>query len=113
MLPATAPPALRACVGRVAADMRAVRAATTAIGTWQMHVGDMERLRAGTLSPGDASRMWVAMWQRGQRELTSYRAATRDARKAGSCDGASTGSEAAQPSASPTASPSMDMPGMG
>jgi hypothetical protein len=111
-VPPTAAPALRACVRRVDADRRAIRAARTAIATWDMHVTDMERLRTGKLSAAKAGAMWVAMWQRGQDELKAYRTAIRDARRAGSCDGsAAEPPQAAAPS--PGASPSMDMPGMG
>jgi hypothetical protein len=129
LLPHTTDPALRACVRHVDASVRALRAARTAISTWDMHVRDMERLRNGKLSPAKASAMWVAMWQRGQQELTTYRKANRDAARAGTCDGLRempTSSAApagvgpsggtAGPSGAPSASAdadSMDMPGMG
>jgi hypothetical protein len=112
-LPRTASPALRACVHRVDAEVRAVRAAKTAIGTWSMHVLDMERLRTGKLSAYQAGDMWVELWQRGQQELTAYRGAVRDTHKAGSCDGPSTAEPSQATSPSPAASPSMSMPGMG
>lgn len=125
LLAQTAEPALQACVRLVAADMEALRAARTAITTWDMHVADMERLRAGTLSPARASAMWVAMWQRGQRELRDYRSALRAARRSGSCSGAPAAVPSTEPSSGPASgpasgttptagtSPSMDMPGMG
>jgi hypothetical protein len=37
----------------------------------------MDMLRMGTLSPEDATRMWLTMWQRGVQELRAYRAAAR------------------------------------
>ena len=59
-------PALRACVRQVRADTRRrPRAARTAVPTWEMHVGDMERLRSGKLSPAAATRMWLSMWKQG------------------------------------------------
>jgi hypothetical protein len=113
LLSKAAPPALRACVQTVDAQMRAVRAARTAIATWKMHVAAMERLRAGKLSPTRASAMWVAMWQRGQQQVTAYRAAARGARNADACDGVSTVQPSAPATPSTPAVPSMNMPGMG
>jgi hypothetical protein len=77
--------ALRACVQQVRADTHAVSAARTAVHTWEMHVGDMERLRSGTLSPAAATRMWLSMWQRGVRELHSFHVAARRARHHDNC----------------------------
>jgi hypothetical protein len=78
-------PALRACVRQVRADSHAVAAARTAVHTWEMHVGDMERLRSGKLSPAAATRMWLSMWQEGVRELQAYRVADRRARLHDNC----------------------------
>ena len=88
LLPADASAGLRSCSRLAAADRRTLRAAQTAVDTWAMHVRDMERLRAGTLSPAAATSMWLMMWQRGQDQLQAYRAAAAAARKAGSCSDA-------------------------
>ena len=78
-------PALRSCVRQVRADSHAVAAARTAVHTWEMHVGDMERLRSGKLSPAAATRMWLSMWQQGVKELRSYRVAERRAQRHDNC----------------------------
>jgi hypothetical protein len=93
---------VRTCSRQVAAQVRVLDAARTAIATWSMHVQDMERLRAGKLSGAAASRMWLKMWQRGVRELTDYRRAARTSRDLGQCGAAPT-----RPRASATASPGM------
>lgn len=103
LLTDTASPPLRACVRQVAADLRALETVRTAVGTWQMHVQDMERLRQGTLSPSAAARMWLSMWQSGVRQLDDYRVSSRTARQIGGC---STG----RPTTSQA--PSTGMPGM-
>jgi hypothetical protein len=110
-LPRDSTPALRSCATRVAADLRALGAARTAIGTWNMHVSDMERLRTGKLSGTKAGEMWLSMWHRGQQQVRDYRAAVRDANSAGACDGSSTAGQGTAPSA--PSSPMTDMPGMG
>jgi hypothetical protein len=71
-----------------------LHAARTAIGTWRRHVRAMEMLRMGHMSPATASRMWLAMWQRGQDEIETYRVAARAARSVSGC-----ASAAASPSA--------------
>ena len=60
-----------------AAQLDVVRAATTSIDTWSEHIRHMDMLRLGTLSPEDATRMWVSMWQQGVRDLDAYRLADR------------------------------------
>lgn len=110
-LPTTADEAARSCSSRVDADLRAVTLARTAIDTWERHVRDMERLRTGRLSPADASRMWLQMWQEGQGQLDRYRAAARAARAEG-CTLASAPSAPSAESTPPAPSASMDMPGM-
>ena len=78
-------PALRSCVRQVRADSHAVAAARTAVHTWEMHVGDMERLRTGKLSPAAATRMWLSMWQQGVKELHAFHLADRRARRHDHC----------------------------
>jgi hypothetical protein len=76
---------VRACARHVAAQQRALDAAGTSLGTWRSHFHDMEMLRLGRMSPGTATRMWLASWQQGDRELRAYRAAARAADRAGPC----------------------------
>jgi hypothetical protein len=85
MLPSGSPPQLRSCSRKVAADMRVLQAAETAIQTWRRHVGAMNMLRMGTLSPTAATQMWLAMWHRGQHEIETYRAAARVAHQVPPC----------------------------
>lgn len=76
---APANPALRPCVRQVAAEIRVLETARTAIRMWAEHVQHMDMLRMGMLSPEDATAMWLSMWQRGVRELDTYRGAAREA----------------------------------
>jgi hypothetical protein len=85
MLPARAPQALRACARQAAGDLRVLDAAETAIGTWRKHMRAMEMLRMGKMSAATAGRMWLAMWHRGQHEITAYRHAARAARQLSGC----------------------------
>jgi hypothetical protein len=78
-------PALRTCARQVAANARALAASRTAVSTWEMHVQDMEALRAGKLSPADATSMWLSMWKQGVHELRMFHAAERTAARQGGC----------------------------
>lgn len=79
------------CAREVVADVRVVRAATTSIDTWDEHINHMDMLRMGQLSPDDATRMWLSMWQQGVRDLDAYRLAVREARRLAGCTKDSTG----------------------
>lgn len=85
LLPSGAPQKLRSCAREVATEMRVLHAARTAIDTWRRHVRAMEMLRMGNMSPSTASQMWLAMWQRGQDEIETYRVAARAARSVSGC----------------------------
>jgi hypothetical protein len=85
MLPSPSPQKLRACAREVTTDLRVLKAAETAIGTWLRHVHAMEMLRMGKMSPATASRMWLQMWHRGQHEIELYRAAARAAHHVSGC----------------------------
>jgi hypothetical protein len=85
MLPLGSPRQLRSCSREVAADMRVLHAAGTAIHTWRRHVEAMNMLRMGKMSPSTATRMWLAMWHRGQHEIDTYHAAVRAAHRAPRC----------------------------
>ena len=78
--------ALPGCVRQVEAQVGAVRAATTSIDTWDQHVQHMDMMRLGQLSPEDATRMWLSMWQQGVRDLDAYKAAAREAGRLDGCD---------------------------
>lgn len=101
---------IRACSAYVAAAMRTLDAARTAITTWRHHVEDMDRLRLGKLSPADATRMWLAMWQQGVQELDAYRAAAKAERSRSGCDGSVGTTPGAAPSSTPPPTPSMSHP---
>ena len=45
----------------------------------------MDMMLLGELSPEDATRMWLSMWQQGVRDLDAYRAAAREARQQDGC----------------------------
>lgn len=75
MLPSGSPPQLRSCSREVAADLRVLHAANTAIATWRRHVEAMNMLRMGKMSPSTATQLWLTMWHRGQQEIRTYRAA--------------------------------------
>ncbi|MFC7495275.1 MULTISPECIES: hypothetical protein [unclassified Nocardioides] len=77
--------ALRACSRQVQADVAVLGVARTAVTTWRHHVRDMDRLKLGKISPDDATRMWLSMWERGQRELEAYRIAVRAAERGPGC----------------------------
>ncbi|GAA5118296.1 hypothetical protein GCM10023339_30650 [Alloalcanivorax gelatiniphagus] len=68
---------VRSCARLVAAELGVLRAARTSIKTWDTHVHHMDMLRMGTMSPEEATDMWLTMWQRGVRDLTTYRDAAR------------------------------------
>jgi hypothetical protein len=69
--------ALRACAQHVVRERRTLEAARTALQTWRTHIRDMKMLDMGHLSPAVATRLWLANWHRGVRELRTYRTATR------------------------------------
>lgn len=77
--------ALPWCARQVEAEIRVVRAASTSIDTWDQHVQHMDMMLLGELSPEDATRMWLSMWQQGVRDLDTYRAAAREARQLDGC----------------------------
>jgi hypothetical protein len=80
-----ASPEVVRCAGRVAAEEQAWNAAQRALETWSQHVKDMDMLKMGHLSPQDATRMWLASWKRGVREIDDYRGAAAAARRAKPC----------------------------
>jgi Mrp family chromosome partitioning ATPase len=68
---------LSACRRDIAQRDDTLRAARVAIDTWHRHVIDMNMLRAGTLSPARAIRLWNKYWKQGVAELHHYRAQLR------------------------------------
>lgn len=69
--------ALRACAEHVVREQQALETARVALRTWRTHIRHMKMLDMGHLSPDVATRLWLANWQRGVRELRTYRSATR------------------------------------
>jgi hypothetical protein len=107
LLGSAASPALRSCSQHVAAELRALDSARTAITTWNRHMHAMDQLRSGKLSPAAATQMWLTMWQRGVREVGEFRVAAGAVPYIGACDG--TGGTP-PPSTSPTAEPAPGPP---
>jgi hypothetical protein len=70
------------CADVVHARSRQLATADRTLATWQEHVRHMEMLRHGHLSPARATRMWLASWEEGVREIDAY-----DAAKAEAVDG--------------------------
>ena len=69
--------ALTVCADDVAQRDDVLEAARVAIGTWHHHVMDMNMVRAGTLSPTRALRLWNKSWHQGAAELHDYRSQLR------------------------------------
>jgi len=80
-----APPGLRSCARHVARERTALEAAGTALQTWKGHIRDMKMLDMGHLAPDEASRLWLANWERGIKEIRDYRAAQRAAAGTAGC----------------------------
>ena len=78
--------ALRPCARQVEAEVSVLRGATTSVETWEEHIRHMDMLRLGDLSPEEATRMWLSMWQSGARDLEAYRAMAREAERFSGCD---------------------------
>ena len=70
---------LRECAAVVTAQRRELVRAAVALSTWRTHVHHMEMLRRGEMSAEDATRMWLASWRTGARQVDVYRGAARDA----------------------------------
>ena len=61
-----------ACARAVSAAEDTRGAARTALSRWSHHIADMNRLRAGLLSPEMAQQMWLSNWRQGAAELRVY-----------------------------------------
>jgi hypothetical protein len=77
--------ALRSCAQHVDREQQALDAAGIALRTWKRHIRDMAMMRMGHLSPTEATRMWLANWHRGVRELRTYRSAQRALDRSAGC----------------------------
>lgn len=75
---------LSQCAEALAADEAALAEAETALTTWEHHIEDMNRLRAGTLSGEKAAAMWQRMWKKGVEQMEDYQQAAAKAR-GGTC----------------------------
>lgn len=80
-----ASPGLRPCARHVARERDALEAAEIALRTWKRHIRDMRMLDMGHLSPDRANRLWLANWQRGVRELQTFRDADRAVERGRGC----------------------------
>lgn len=77
--PGTLTAAEARCTRAVAARGKALYEASVAHATWRVHVGHMEMLRSGEMSPDEATQSWLMNWRQGVRELRAYRTAARAA----------------------------------
>jgi hypothetical protein len=62
----------RMCTEAVRARSRALGLAGISLGTWRVHVHHMDMLRAGDMSPEEATRLWLRSWRQGDGELEAY-----------------------------------------
>lgn len=69
------------CSQAVTARRTALARARTAVTTWEHHVHDMEMLRMGHLTPGQATAAWQKNWKTGEKQLAAYEKAAAAARK--------------------------------
>jgi hypothetical protein len=76
----------------VAVQVRVLRTARISVDMWEHHVHQMDMLRLGELTPERATRLWLKMWQTGQRDLADYREAVRRERQETACDTGATAS---------------------
>ncbi|WP_180935521.1 hypothetical protein [Nocardioides ungokensis] len=76
---------LAACVAGVQARARAIEAGRVAITTWKHHIMDMNMLRAGQITPQQATTMWLRNWHRGVAQLEAFTKVRDRAARAGSC----------------------------
>ena len=60
---------LDTCHHAVTARGRALRLATIALVRWEEHVHHMDMLRAGEMTPEQATELWLQNWQAGDREI--------------------------------------------
>jgi hypothetical protein len=91
LLPSGTSKPARSCARQVATELRVLHEAGIAIDTWRKHVHAMEMLRMGMLSPSAATRMWLAMWHRGQQEIVAYRHVAHAADTTRGCAGGTPG----------------------
>ena len=52
---------------------------------WAEHIEHMDMLRFGTMSPEEATTLWLSIWRRGDRQLNDYRVAAREAQSQDGC----------------------------
>lgn len=69
-----------ACHGAVTARNATLRRADAALATWRVHVHHMEMLRAGTMDPDTATRLWQKSWHAGVAQIRAYDTARSGAR---------------------------------
>lgn len=72
--PAQALVAVRQCSAALGLGDAALARARPALSTWEHHIHDMDALRAGRITPGQAVSMWQHSWKAGNAQLKAYRA---------------------------------------
>jgi hypothetical protein len=70
---------LSQCVKYVGAATTAVVRADPAVDTWMHHIHDMEMLRAGDITPAQATAAWKRDWRTGEKQLRAFEAAHKQA----------------------------------
>lgn len=63
---------LDACRDATEAFSASLTAARVAIATWEHHIMDMDALRAGDITPAQATTMWLQSWKTGAHQLREY-----------------------------------------
>jgi hypothetical protein len=72
-------PSLTTCTQAVRAFGTALSSARVTTATWVHHIDDMDAMRAGKITPAQATSMWVHKWHLGARQLQTYDHALRSA----------------------------------
>ena len=79
--------ALHSCADGVWARNQELGRAAAALHTWRVHVGHMEMLRRGEMTPAEATQMWLESWRAGSHQVDAYRNAAREARRVAASHG--------------------------
>ena len=73
---------LSRCITFVSLGSSALGKANTAVQTWMHHIHDMEKLRSGDITPAQASAAWKRDWRTGEKQLSAFQAARKQATSA-------------------------------
>ncbi|HET6626087.1 MAG TPA: hypothetical protein VFG63_06830 [Nocardioidaceae bacterium] len=73
------------CIAGVQARDQAIGSARRAINTWTQHMEHMDMLRSGTMTPEQATQMWLHSWHKGVAELDRHADDRRRAARIDAC----------------------------